>query len=252
MLSRVGRTSQRAARVPARQQISKASAARFYQTQTETQQADARQEQTGGQQQADQQQSQSQQNRGVQNVHRQRHVRHRNRDRRDDFALSPILDFPALGVDDVFDARNMFKRLDRLFGNFALSPVGRPDSFLGTLDTPDPLQSLTQFTPKLDIQETDKATIVKVELPGMDKANIEVNVSDGVLEIKGEKSFEKQSDDKRFTRIERAYGTFVRRIPVPDDLDPSQVKAKFENGVLELTLPKPEEKKQPEGAVKIE
>jgi len=115
------------------------------------------------------------------------------------------------------------------------------------------LMAAREFQPTLDISESDKAYHVHAELPGIPKENIHVSIRDGILEIKGNKDIKKEvKDEKRnYSRIERSYGSFTRRISVPKEIDTTKVKAKFENGVLELEVPKPEHA-QKEQEVKIE
>jgi HSP20 family protein len=83
---------------------------------------------------------------------------------------------------------------------------------------------------------------IVAELPGMKKEDIKVTVHNGILEIQGEKKIEKKDEDKnrRYSRVERRYGSFVRRVAVPQDVDPSKIEAKFENGVLEIEIEKPQ------------
>jgi len=115
----------------------------------------------------------------------------------------------------------------------------------------DPMQELSRatkelqkFVPKIDVSETDDAILVHAELPGLKKDDVKIELKDGALEIKGEKKMEtKEGDDKKFTRIERVYGSFYRRISVPREVEPNKVNAKFENGLLEIQIPKPEDKK---------
>lgn len=106
------------------------------------------------------------------------------------------------------------------------------------------MQTQMKFHPTIDVAETDKELTVHAELPGLKKEDVKISLHDGVLEIRGEKKTEKRGgDDKKIVRLERRYGSFLRRIPVPRDADASQAKAKFENGVLEVHLAKPETKK---------
>lgn len=111
----------------------------------------------------------------------------------------------------------------------------------------------SEFVPKIDISETDKAVFIHAELPGMTKENVNISLQDGVLEISGNKNLEKRTEDKdrKYSRVERSYGSFVRRIGVPKGTKASDVKAKFQNGVLELEVPKVEQSKE-QFEVKIE
>lgn len=99
---------------------------------------------------------------------------------------------------------------------------------------------LRTFTPHTDISETDTATVINLELPGLKKEDVKIQVDDGVLEISGTKQFEQTWKDKerKYRKIERSYGSFTRRFSVPVELDVSSIKAKFDNGVLHLEIPK--------------
>jgi HSP20 family protein len=92
---------------------------------------------------------------------------------------------------------------------------------------------------------------VHAELPGLNKTDVSLNIQDGVLEIKGSKNIEKKSEGRTFRKTERTYGSFVRRLPIDKSVKPEEVKAKFENGVLEVTVPKKQHAEK-EGAIPIE
>ena len=89
--------------------------------------------------------------------------------------------------------------------------------------------------PSIEVSETDKEMRITAELPGLDESNVEVELANGVLAIKGEKTTETQDKDRLFS--ERYYGRFERRIPV-EDVDEDKASATFKNGVLTVTMPK--------------
>lgn len=95
--------------------------------------------------------------------------------------------------------------------------------------------SATMGWPSVELNETDKEVKVVAELPGLDQNDVEIELSDGVLTISGEKKSETEDKQRRFS--ERYYGRFERRIPI-DDVDQDKVAASFRNGVLTVTLPK--------------
>ena len=98
-----------------------------------------------------------------------------------------------------------------------------------------------EASPRVDIRETDGALVVEAELPGVAEDDLDVELSDNVLTIRGEKKSETRDERSGAYRyVERSYGAFSRAIPIPYDIDPDAVEAKFKNGVLTLTLPKPE------------
>lgn len=101
-----------------------------------------------------------------------------------------------------------------------------------------PADSFADFMPPVDIQETDNEFIVKADLPDVKKDDVKVHLQDGVLAIEGERRQEKEEKGKRFHKIEREYGKFVRRFAMPTDIDPEKVRAEFKEGVLNVVLPK--------------
>jgi len=92
--------------------------------------------------------------------------------------------------------------------------------------------------PAVDISDTEKAYEITAELPGIDEKNIEVNVANGVLTIKGEKQDDKEEKKKDYYLRERTYGSFERSFEVPDGVDADKIEASFKKGVLTITLPK--------------
>jgi len=103
--------------------------------------------------------------------------------------------------------------------------------------------TLPEWTPLADITEDDKEYLIKAELPEMRKEEVKVTVENGVLTISGERKFEKEEKKKKYHRVERGYGTFMRTFTLPDDSDPNKVKAEFKNGLLTVHLPKSEKAK---------
>ncbi|HEV2622262.1 MAG TPA: Hsp20/alpha crystallin family protein [Frateuria sp.] len=96
----------------------------------------------------------------------------------------------------------------------------------------------SQWAPRVDIKEEDKRFVIFVDVPGVDPANIEVSMEKGILTIKGERTVQNQEQNGRFTRIERAHGTFHRRFALPDSADPEGITAVGRHGVLEIVIPK--------------
>jgi HSP20 family protein len=105
---------------------------------------------------------------------------------------------------------------------------------------------------KIDVSETDKAVEISAELPGLEEKDVEVNLQDDVLTIKGEKREEKKEEKKNFYLSERRFGSFHRSFRLPETLDTAKVEARFDKGVLRVTVPKrPEAKKAPAKKVPI-
>jgi HSP20 family protein len=113
-------------------------------------------------------------------------------------------------------------------------------------------EDLDFTAPAVDLYEEKDDIVVKAELPGMDKENIEVNLTDHTLTIKGEKKKEAETKEKDYYRSERSYGAFLRTLELPKEVHADKVKANFKNGILEVRLPKTEEAKAKEVKVKVD
>ncbi len=100
--------------------------------------------------------------------------------------------------------------------------------------------TVAQWSPAVDISEDSKEFLVKAELPELKKEEIKVSVENGELSIAGERKMEKEEKDKKFHRIERSYGSFMRSFTLPDNVSTDKVCAEFKDGVLLVHLPKNE------------
>ena len=89
-----------------------------------------------------------------------------------------------------------------------------------------------------EIEETDKEIVVRVELPGMEKEDCHITIDGGMLYLRGEKRFERTTQDSTYHVMERAYGAFQRAIPLPRNVDTNDAQASYKNGVLTVRLPK--------------
>ncbi len=128
--------------------------------------------------------------------------------------------------DELMTLRN---RMDRIMSRF----TGEPDEELFT----------TKWAPTADVVETKDAIIIKAELTGMTEKDINVELENGVLTLKGERTLEKETEEKGYRRIERSYGTFNRSFTLPPHADTKNINAVYNNGLLEITIPKKEETK---------
>jgi HSP20 family protein len=133
---------------------------------------------------------------------------------------------------------SLHREIDRLFDDLARGAL------TGFQQGPE------RLVPTMDVVENDNEIVVSVEMPGLQRNDIDISIDDDVLTIRGEKKVEdKQTDEKKnFHVTERAYGVFYRAIQLPSGIDPSKVEARMENGVLKITIPKPARS----GAQKIE
>lgn len=99
----------------------------------------------------------------------------------------------------------------------------------------------TVWAPRLDVFEKDNTLVVKAELPGVKKEDVHVELDNGTLVIKGETKAESEAKQETYYRMERTYGSYYRRLPLPFDVTPDQVTATLQEGVLEIRIPKPAE-----------
>lgn len=98
--------------------------------------------------------------------------------------------------------------------------------------------AFAEWAPSVDLEEGDQEYLIKADLPDVKKENVKVGVQDGVLSLEGERQREKDEKTKKYHRVERVYGRFVRRMALPTDVDQQQISAEFSNGVLRVRLPK--------------
>jgi HSP20 family protein len=96
------------------------------------------------------------------------------------------------------------------------------------------------WAPAVDILETENELVLKADVPGVDQKDIDIQLENGTLSLRGERKSERTENNKGFHRLERSYGSFARYFTVPDTVDAEHVRADFHNGVLSVTLPKKE------------
>jgi HSP20 family protein len=99
------------------------------------------------------------------------------------------------------------------------------------------------WLPAVDVLDTADAVVLKAELPGLKVDDIQIEVDDNVLTLKGERTFTETLDEERYYRVERRYGTFQRSLALPQGVKPDEIRATYEDGVLEVTVPKAEAEK---------
>jgi HSP20 family protein len=120
------------------------------------------------------------------------------------------------------------RQIDRLFDDFAGRwPIETPGNGSG------------RYWPALDMTETNDAVDVTAELPGIDAKDVDISVDGDTLTIKGEKKTEKETKDKNYYRAERSFGSFMRSVELPFDIDASKVEASYDKGVLKVHIGKP-------------
>lgn len=101
------------------------------------------------------------------------------------------------------------------------------------------------WSPAVDIKEEDDRFVIHADIPGVSADDIDISMEKGVLTIKGERKHEAEENKEGFHRIERAYGTFMRRFSLPENVDADKISASSKDGVVELVLPKAVEDNQP-------
>ncbi len=143
-------------------------------------------------------------------------------------SLVPFARSGALAPTDYDPFTALRREMDRMFDGFGRDmrlPVLNDAAFL---------------SPKVNVAETDKGLELTAELPGIDEKDIELDLADGVLTLKAEHKTEKEEKDekKQYHLVERSYGTYLRRFALPFEADENKVEAKFEKGVLHVTVPK--------------
>jgi HSP20 family protein len=147
--------------------------------------------------------------------------------------LSTLRPFDLWNAGPLAVMRRMNEEMDRMFGGFGFDPwtSGRGESWA--------------FSPPIEVYEHKGKLTVRAELPGLSKDDLKVEVTDEGLVISGERRNEDEQRGEGFYRSERSYGRFQRVIPLPDDVkDVDSAQAKFENGVLEVSLPVPETRRR--------
>ena len=108
-----------------------------------------------------------------------------------------------------------------------------------------PEESLTNtsFAPPVDVYEDEHSVTLKIEVPGIDEKDIDVRIENNTLTVHGERKFEKEEKEENFRRVERQYGSFTRSFTLPTTVDSEHVKANYDKGILNISLPKKAEAK---------
>ena len=138
------------------------------------------------------------------------------------------------------DLQDMEKRLSTYLGRPAVRTEAGKEAM-----------TVAEWSPTVDISEDDKEYLIKAELPEVKKEDVKVTAEEGTLTITVERKFEKVEKNKKYHRVERAYGNFVRNFSLPDDASPAKVSAEFKDGVLRVHLAKHENAKPQQIEVKI-
>ena len=135
----------------------------------------------------------------------------------------PLREFSAM--------QDRFNRMNRIFRE-SFSP-----------EAPDEALTTTNYAPPVDIYEDERNITLKLEVPGIDEKDIDVRIENTTLTVHGERKIEKEEKEENFRRVERQYGEFTRSFTLPSSVDPGQVSAHYDKGVLKINLAKKAEAK---------
>jgi HSP20 family protein len=141
-----------------------------------------------------------------------------------------------------------FEEMERRFEDF----FRRPFSLFAPSWVPRLRMHELEMTPTVDIFEDGGDVVIKAELPGMKKEDIDVKLTEDTVTISGEKKKEEKVEKKNYYRLERSYGSFTRASNLPSEVQTDKAKAQFKDGILEIRVPKTEEAKKKEKKVMIE
>ena len=133
----------------------------------------------------------------------------------------------------VAELNTIQNEMNRLFNTFfdPSAPTGRANG------------TTRRWLPPMDLVETPDHYVLRADLPGLSDGDVNIQLEDNVLTISGQRKTEHQDQQEGYYRLERAFGSFHRSLTLPDGVDPDSVQAHFDRGVLEIRIPKPEQKK---------
>jgi HSP20 family protein len=140
----------------------------------------------------------------------------------------------------VRELTSLQNEMNRLFTTFFDTPTGGNGESAGR-----------RWIPAMDLVETDDHFVLKADLPGLSEGDVSIELEDNVLTVSGERKAEHEDKRVGYVRVERAYGAFRRSLTLPEGVDPEGVAASFDKGVLEVRIPKPEERKPRRVAIQV-
>jgi HSP20 family protein len=133
--------------------------------------------------------------------------------------------------------------MNRLFNTFFETPSGSGGGGNGG--------ALRRWLPAMDLVETDEHFVLRADLPGLSEEDVSIELEDSVLTVAGERKAEHEEKKEGFYRVERSFGQFRRSLTLPDGVDADGITASFDKGVLEVRIPKPEERKPRRVAIQV-
>lgn len=138
------------------------------------------------------------------------------------------------------ELQSIQQEMNRLFGTFFDAPPGESNG-----------GAVRRWIPAMDLVEEDDHFVLRADLPGLSEEDVNVELEDNVLSISGERKSEHEDRKEGYYRIERASGSFSRSLTLPEGIDPERIQARFEKGVLEVRVPKPEQRKPRRVAINV-
>lgn len=132
-------------------------------------------------------------------------------------------------------------RMNRLF-----------DESVGRFRSGDETMDAGVWSPAVDIYETEQDIVLKAELPEVNQNDIDIRLENNTLTLKGERKFERETQQENYHRVERSYGAFSRSFTLPSTVDQDKIKAEYKDGILKVTLPKREETKPKQIKVSVD
>jgi HSP20 family protein len=136
-------------------------------------------------------------------------------------------------LDPFAELASLSDQMNRVFRNVRSSQERSPEEYLVS----------SGFAPPVDVYEDEHNITLKIEVPGIDEKDIDVRMENSVLTVHGERKFEKEEKEENFHRVERQYGSFTRSFTLPSTVDPDQVRANYDKGILRISLAKKAEAK---------
>jgi HSP20 family protein len=141
----------------------------------------------------------------------------------------------------VRELSSLQNEMNRLFNTFFDAPTTGPGNG----------GAARRWVPSMDLVETEDHFVLRADLPGMSEADVSIELEDNVLTLSGERKAEHEEKKEGYYRVERSFGQFRRSLTLPDGIDPEGIAATFDKGVLEVRIPKPEERKPRRVAIQV-
>ena len=138
------------------------------------------------------------------------------------------------------ELNSLQSEMNRLFNTFFDAPAGGGNG-----------STLRRWVPAMDLMETEDHFVLRADLPGLSEQDVSIELEDNVLTISGERRSEHEEREEGYYRVERASGAFSRALTLPEGVDPEAIEASFEKGVLEVRVPKPEQRKPRRVAISV-